>query len=55
MNCFKVCGPKTGQPLLTTNLVSCLDTGEAKRVKNAIDSARSEWSARLPMDASGGL
>lgn len=46
-NCCGLCGPKTGQPLILWSLVGKLQTGEAAKLANALNTSRAEWKSRV--------
>ena len=45
-NCFGLCGPKSGEPLLLVPFAYHLLKGEGFKLAKQLDNSRSEWCVR---------
>jgi len=45
-NCFGLCGPMTGEPLMLFYFIDCLKVGSGPELVQALDTARANWRSR---------
>ncbi len=50
-NCFSLCGPKNGEPLMMFPVAWCLKMGDAENVSKAFLDARTDWKSNMAFRA----